>query len=167
MRRWELCRWLRQRSHWRPLSLPSSLIAGLALVLTLAAGCGSPWAPPTPPATPQVIYSANGQMNAILATPAPDLRPALSAEEATTRARLAVARSGDATNISARYTLLTLTTVDDRAVLQARPTWLVVYEGVSYSTPASCSCHESMFPNTTVALDAQDGRILLAFGSYL
>jgi hypothetical protein len=57
-------------------------------------------------------------------------------------------------------------TVDNQIILQPRPTWLVAYEGIAYKTPASCACYDLYFPNTTVVLDAQDGQVLLTYGSY-
>jgi hypothetical protein len=61
--------------------------------------------------------------------------------------------------------MLTLTLADGRELLPARHVWLIGYPGLDYTASEGCSCYTQHQPNTLVALDAGDGRALLAFGT--
>ncbi len=97
--------------------------------------------------------------------------PILTADQATTRARAYAPAADTATEVTARYVLLTLRDNAGKVVwgVRARPVWLVTFHGVVFAPTAAahsgCSCVQFFQrPSTAVALDATTGALVVAYG---
>jgi hypothetical protein len=76
---------------------------------------------------------------------------------------------GVATDVVARYVRLTLpnqSAIADHRQIDQRPVWLVSYTGMGFSGPPQCECSTmSAQPDTSVALDAATGQLVVSFGT--
>jgi hypothetical protein len=95
--------------------------------------------------------------------------PALSEAQARTEAARYLSGLQQATDVAARYVRLTLPNqmaVADQRAIQERTVWLVSYAGVGFSGPSQCECAAiSAQPDTSVALDAANGQLVVSFGT--
>jgi hypothetical protein len=96
--------------------------------------------------------------------------PSIAETQATALATSYLATSSQATSIHARYVRLTLRG-DNGGVawgIQARPVWLVTFEGIPYPSAtgsSDCSCSAYYWrPSTAVALDAGTGARVMSLG---
>lgn len=150
----------RRATRWR--SWPVVLLVVLA-VATGAVVVVARWSPIGAPET-RAVLTETGAATAII-TSAPAGQAGMSQPAAIQRATRLVARAGAATAVRAREATLSLTTSDDEARLLPRHTWLVTFEGVTFTVNLGCTCYQETRPSTTLVLDAGDGTPLLAYGS--
>src|SRR5712692_10157654 len=56
--------------------------------------------------------------------------------------------------------------IADHRQIDQRPVWLVSYTGMGFSGPPQCECSiMSAQPDTSVALDAATGQLVVSFGT--
>jgi hypothetical protein len=122
---------------------------------------------PALPAALQVTFG-DGTVDTASLQPGLDT-PSVSRQRALAEAGKYVAGSAQATAVSARYVRLTLprqTATDNNQPIQDRAVWIVSYAGVPFSGPQNCECAAvTAQPNTSVVLNATDGRLVAWFGS--
>jgi hypothetical protein len=151
------------------------LTALLLLATVLLGSCGSVTSSPAPPlATPIVPQTTGVVMGdeflwADVHTPTG--KPGLPQARALDMAKLHLAGTGEIAATQARYVALTLRTGDGTVVdgIQNRAVWLVTFQGFTYAPPGSpqtnCGCGGYYIrPNTTVALDGNDGSLVVEYG---
>jgi len=156
------------------LALPPAVWWAIA-VMALLLSCGVPdeVAAPTSVATaalPAAVQVTFGDGTVDTASVQPGLgTPGVSQQRALAEAGKYVAGATQATAISARYVRVTLphqTAADTHQPIEDRAVWLVSYAGVPFSGPQNCECAGiTAQPNTSVALDAADARLVAWFGS--
>lgn len=148
----------------------------MALLLLTCHGAPGDVAPPVAPASvetpalPPVVQVTFGDGTVDTASLQPGLgTPPISRQQALAAGGKYVAGSAQATAVSARYVRLTLprqTAADDNQPIQDRAVWLISYAGVPFSGPQNCECAAvTAQPNTSVVLEAADGRLVAWFGS--
>jgi len=104
-------------------------------------------------------------------TAAADGQPTINRDRAVALATPYVTNAAQADSVSASYVKLTLTGPDGGVVwgIHERSVWLVTFHGVTYipvtTSASTCACGSYyQRPNTAVALDAGDGRLVVSFG---
>lgn len=138
-------------------------IGALAVLLLALSACSAvlPWLATSEQTQP--VLTETAQLLAVYAPP--PRATAIEEAAALQKASLVMTRAGQATAVRARQALLSLRQPDGTVTMPPRHTWLITYEGVSFSASPTCSCHIETLPDTTVVLDAVSGQVLMAYGS--
>jgi len=139
------------------------LLTGLVLLSACAAQFGLGQARTQPIVIGQDTLAA--QVSTLSGT------PALPAQRAVAIAKGYVTTWPQASAIRPRYVALTLRTTTGTVAwgIQNRPVWLVEFPGARYAPAAypesACACDRTFQPpNTDVAIDAQNGALVMDYG---